>query len=70
MDHCARAKQKPWAYLVSSECVRMCRQLTIIVESLPKREKKKKHSLFEEEGGAQAYGQRQCQPYQREKSCV
>lgn len=27
-----------WAYLVSSECVRMCRQLTIIAESLPVRE--------------------------------
>lgn len=26
------------AYLVSSECVRMCRQLTIIAESLPARE--------------------------------
>lgn len=56
MDHRAHAKQKAWAYLVSSECVRMCRQLTIIAESLPERKKTNKHSLFEEEGGLGSNG--------------
>lgn len=37
------------AYLVSSECVRMCRQLTIIAESLPgEREESGTRGLCEE----------------------